>query len=59
MSIETAARASGSCRWSRDPECRTGFGARYCEVRRLKADIGRGRFLRCGTPEPATLSAPD
>ena len=29
----------------------------YYEVNELKAEIGRGEFLRCATPEPVTLAS--
>ena len=32
-------------------------GVVVCDGGELKAEIGRGEFLRCATPEPATLGS--
>ena len=39
------------------PETTISRGVVVCDGGELKAEIGRGEFLRCATPEPATLTS--
>ena len=39
------------------PETTISRGVVVCDGGELKAEIGRGRFLRCATPETATLAS--